>query len=96
LRSDYEWQSHLNIYLRYPQDAIDNEKMGKVIVEITVDENGNAIDYTVAESAFPSLDEESIRVTKLFNPEFLPAEKDGRRVKIKVRQPIVFRIETDG
>ncbi len=92
LRSTYEWQSFLNRTLRYPQDAIDNNKMGSPGVVVTVDENGEAIDYSVDESVFRALDEEALRVVKLFQPEFLPAEKDGKKVKSKVRIPIVFRI----
>jgi TonB family protein len=92
LRSTYEWQSFLNRTLRYPQDAIDNNKMGSPSVEIIVDENGEVIEYIVGESVFPALDEEALRVVKLFQPQFLPAEKDGKKVKSKVRIPIVFRI----
>ena len=92
LRSTYEWQSFLNRTLRYPQDAIDNNKMGSPCVVIVVDENGEAIDYSVVESVYPALDEEALRVVKLFQPDFLPAEKDGKKVKSKVRIPIVFRI----
>jgi TonB family protein len=93
LCSVYEWQSFLNRTLRYPQDAINKNKMGKVLVEITVDENGNAIEYNVAEGAYPSLDAEAIRVLELFQPEYSPAEKDGKKVKIKVQLPITFRLE---
>jgi len=93
LRSNYEWQTFLNRTLRYPMDAIENNKMGKPSVEITVDENGETIDYSVGESVYRALDEEALRVVKLFLPEFLPAEKDGKKVKSKVRIPIVFIIE---
>jgi TonB family protein len=93
LRSTYEWISYLNITLRYPQDAIDHEKQGAVAVDVWVDENGNAVDYTVEKSVYPALDEESIRVVKLFQPEFLPAEKDGKKVKSKIRVYIIFKME---
>ena len=74
LRSTYEWQSFLNRTLRYPMDAIENNKMGSPAVEIIVDENGEAIDYSVGEGVYRALDEEALRVVKLFQPEFLPAE----------------------
>lgn len=93
LCSVYEWQIFLNRTLRYPQDAVNKNKMGKVLVEITVDENGNAVEYNVAQGAYPSLDAEAIRVLELFQPEFTPAEKDGKKVKIKVQLPITFRLE---
>lgn len=93
LRSNYEWQSFLNRTLRYPQDAIDNNAMGSPSVEITLDENGNVIDYSIGLNVYPALNDEAMRVVKLFEPEFLPAVKDGKKVKSKVRIPIVFRIE---
>ena len=92
LRSIYEWQSYLNRTLRYPGDALDQNKQGKVSVEITLDENGDAIDYSIGESVFPSLDAEAIRLFKIFQPEFLPAVKDGKKVKTKIQLPISFRL----
>jgi TonB family protein len=92
LCSAREWQYFLNRTLRYPSDAIDKNKMGRVLVEITVDENGDATEYNIAESAYPSLDAEAIRVMELFHPEFSPAEKDGKKVRIKFKLPITFRL----
>lgn len=92
LCSPREWQYFLTRTLRYPSDAIDKNKMGKVLVEITIDENGDAIDYAIAESAYASLDAEAIRVMELFQPEFSPTEKDGKKLKIKIKLPITFRL----
>jgi TonB family protein len=93
LRSIFEWQSFCNMTMRYPQKAIDHNKMGVVLVTVTLDEEGNAIDYQVEKSVYPALDQESIRVVSLFQPEFLPAVKDGKKVKAKVKIPMFFRIE---
>ncbi|MBO9204895.1 MULTISPECIES: energy transducer TonB [Niastella] len=93
LRSIKEWQSFLNMTMRYPQKAIDHNKMGIVLVTVTLDEEGNAINYQVEKSVYPALDQESIRVITLFQPEFLPAVKDGKKVKAKVKIPMYFRLE---
>jgi len=90
LRSALEWQYYLTRNIRYPIDAIDRNKQGKVFVEITIDENGDAIDYSVPEKVYPSLDAEAIRVIKYFQPEFLPAEKDGKKVRSKIKLAIQF------
>jgi TonB family protein len=79
--------------MRYPQKAIDHNKMGVVLVTVTLDEEGNAIDYQVEKSVYPALDQESIRVVTLFQSEFLPAVKDGKKVKAKVKIPMTFRLE---
>lgn len=60
---------------------------------MVVGENGNVTDYGVIQSAAPSLDAEALRVAKLFPHEFVPAEKDGKKVKAQFQQPIVFRLE---
>jgi TonB family protein len=93
LVSNDEWQSFLNRTLRYPQDALDTEAQGTPLIEITIDENGNVVNYAVSKSVHRALDEEALRVVKAFQPEFVPAEKNGKRVKTKVELPIVFRIE---
>jgi TonB family protein len=93
LVSSAEWQSFLNRTLRYPQDAIDTEAQGTPMIEITFDENGNAINYAVSKSVHRALDQEAIRVYKIFQPEMVPAVKNGKKVKIKVELPIVFRLE---
>ena len=93
LASTYGWQMFLSMNLRYPHEAIDKKQQGQGIVVVTIDENGDAIDYSIApESSYPSLGEEALRIIKLFDPEYLPAEKDGKKVKIKVTIPITFRL----
>jgi periplasmic protein TonB len=95
LSSRLEWTTYLDRTLRYPQDAIDKDQQGIVLVDITIDENGNAIDYAIAKSAYPALDEEGLRVMRLHEFEFIPAEKDGKKVKVKIRLPAIFRMEVE-
>jgi hypothetical protein len=57
-----------------------------------VDEDGNAIDYAISERGFDAIDQEGLRVVKLFEPEFLPAVKDGKKVNSKVKILIHFRL----
>jgi TonB family protein len=93
LASGWDWSYFLTRNLRYPRVAIDKGQQGKGIVEVTVDENGEAIDYRIsAESDYEVLGEEALRIVKLFDPEFLPAEKDGKKVKIRVPFLVKFRL----
>lgn len=93
LYSSWDWQYFLTRNLRYPMESIDKGQQGKGVVEVTVDENGNAVDYYISpESDYPLLGEEALRIVKLFDPEFLPAEKDGKKVKIRVPITIQFRL----
>lgn len=96
LRSKWEWFAYVNITLRYPVGAIDAQKSGVVLVGVLVDEEGNAIEYTIDKSVFPALDNESLRVVQQFQPEFLPAERDGKKVRSKVLVPMIFKMEAQG
>jgi TonB family protein len=89
---EYMW--HLTTTLNYPQDAMDNEKSGTAIVRITIDENGRPMEYEITNEIFKSLGEEAIRVLKLLDAEYVPAMKNGKRVKIRIRQPITFKLAT--
>ena len=93
LYSSWDWQYFLTRNLRYPREAIDKGQQGKGVVEVTVDENGDVIDYSISpESSYPLLGEEALRMVKLFEPDFLPAEKDGKKVKVKVPIFVQFRL----
>jgi TonB family protein len=95
LYSSGEWLSFLNRTLRYPNEAVDKGQMGTVMIAVTLDETGNAIDYSVFTSAAPALDQEALRVVKLAENEYLPAEKDGKKVRSMYLLPIVFKLEVN-
>jgi len=78
--------------LRYPHEAIDRHEQGTVWVAITVDENGQAVDYSIFKSASPSLDQEAIRVQKMVNCSYLPGTLNGQKVKSAFIQPVTFRL----
>jgi TonB family protein len=93
LYSAWNWSYFLTRNLRYPAEAINKGQQGKGVVEVTIDENGSAIDYSISpQSDFPLLGEEALRIVKLFDPEFLPAEKDGKKVKARVPIMVQFRL----
>lgn len=87
------WQRYLNKNLRYPQDAIDNEIQGTVVVQFIVDKGGNVSDVE-AISGPKELREEAVRVIKK-SGSWTPAVQNGRQVKSYKKQPIVFRLETE-
>jgi periplasmic protein TonB len=95
LTSSAEWQSFLLRYLEYPEEAQDKKIQGSPMIEITIDEDGRPIAYGIARSLHPLLDNSALNVVKLFEPEFIPGEKNGKRVKMKITMMIVFRLEGD-
>jgi periplasmic protein TonB len=88
------WQRYLNRSLRYPQEAIDNEVQGPVVVQFIVDKEGNVSDVE-AISGPQELRAEAVRVIKK-SGKWTPAVQNGRQVKSYKKQPIVFRLESEG
>jgi protein TonB len=91
---DGAWLRYLNKNLRYPDDAVNNEIQGTVIVQFIVDKEGNVSDVSaIAGPDNGGLREEAVRVIKR-SGKWTPAIQNGRQVKSYKKQPIVFRLES--
>lgn len=88
------WQRFLNRNLRYPQEAIDNEVMGSVVVQFEVDKEGN-VSNVEAVSGPEALAAEVVRVIKK-SGKWTPAVQGGRQVRSLKKQPICIHLETEG
>jgi protein TonB len=88
------WQRYLIKTLRYPQEAQDNEIQGAVVVQFIVDRSGTVSDVE-AISGPAELRQEAVRVIQK-SGKWTPAVQNGRQVKSYKKQPIVFRLETEG
>lgn len=88
------WQRYLIKTLRYPQEAQDNEIQGTVVVQFIVDKAGIVSDVE-AISGPKELRDEAVRVIKK-SGQWTPAVQNGRQVKSYKKQPIQFRLETEG
>ncbi|AEW03303.1 energy transducer TonB [Niastella koreensis] len=88
------WARYLNKNLRFSQEALDNEIQGTVIVQFLVDKDGNVSDVEAISGPMEHR-AEAVRVIKK-SGKWTPAIQNGRQVKSYKKQPIVFRIETEG
>ncbi len=89
------WSRYLNKTLHYPDEAINNEIQGTVIVQFIVDKEGNISDVqAVSGPDAGGLREEAIRVIKK-SGKWTPAIQNGREVKSYKKQPIVFKMNTE-
>jgi periplasmic protein TonB len=87
------WLRYLNKNLRYPDDAVNNEIQGTVVVQFIVDKEGNVSDVNpISGPENGGLREEAVRVIKK-SGKWTPAVQNGRQVKSYKKQPIVFRLE---
>jgi protein TonB len=84
------WERFLNRNFHYPQEAIDNEVQGTVVVQFIVDLEGNVSDV-VAISGPQELRPEAVRVIKK-SGKWTPAIQNGRQVKSYKKQPVTFRL----
>jgi protein TonB len=89
------WLRYLNKNLRFPDDALNNEIDGTVMVQFIVDRDGIVSDVEVISGPEKGgLREEAIRVIRK-SGKWTPAMQNGRFVKSDKRQPVTFHIGGD-
>jgi protein TonB len=85
------WARFLNKNLSTPQDAIDNNISGRVVIRFVVDVNGNVSDVeAISGPEGGGLRAEAIRVIKR-SGKWVPAIQNGRHVKAYRIQPVIFQ-----
>ena len=85
------WKRFLGKSLRYPEDAIEKEIEGTVLVQFIVDKEGNVSDVS-AISGPNELRGEAERVINK-SGKWIPASQNGRKVKSYKKQPVTFRLD---
>ena len=78
--------------IKYPVEAEQKGKQGRVIVQFVVGKDGNLRDFKVVKSVSPELDAEAIRVCKAM-PKWQPGEQRGQAVNVQFTLPITFRLQ---
>ena len=76
---------------KYPDAAKKAEKEGKVILKVTIDENGTPQDIVALTSLGFGLEEAAIEMLK--KSTFRPATKGGKPISLEVEIPIDFRLK---
>ena len=82
---------YLTYNVKYPIDATKNKIEGRVLVTFVVEHDGSISNVDVANSVYPSLDKESIRVVSGM-PKWIPGKANGKTVRVKYTIPITFRL----
>ena len=86
--NDLEKTSAGDKYPRYPAKAKSNGIEGFVVAEFIVDQNGDVESVVIKESSHSMF--EAPTVDAIRNWVFTPGEKDGRKVKTRVRVKIPY------
>lgn len=82
-------KSYLNSTLKYPIDAQELGRQGRVIVQFIIEKDGSISDVKISRSVFSSLDREALRVVKAM-PKWNPGKVNGIPVRVKNEVPVVF------
>ena len=85
---------YITKHVNYPQQALDNNVQGKVVVAFVVGKDGKVSDVHVKKGIKPAdlgCDAEAVRVVKTL-PNFSPGMQNGKPVKVAYSVPITFKI----
>ena len=87
------WLKFLSKTLRYPDDAINHEIMGDVVVQFQVDEQGNLSDiHAISGPKKGGLRDEAVRVITA-SGKWDPMLQNGVKVKAVLKETISFKLE---
>lgn len=81
--------------VKYPKDAQEQKKQGRVVCAFVVAEDGTIHDAEVLRGVFPSLDAEALRVINSM-PVWTPGRNGDKAVAVKYTVPITFSLTTKG
>jgi protein TonB len=87
------WQQFLRHHLTYPQEALDADIVGTVVVKFMVSTNGEVANVE-AVSGPEELRQSAVDVIRK-SPTWRPGIENGRQIKCLKKQPIMFRLEEE-
>ena len=77
--------------VRYPKEAQEQGKQGRVVVQFVVEKDGSITDAKIAKSVDPQLDAEALRVVNAM-PNWTPGKQRGKEVRTYFTIPVTFRL----
>lgn len=83
--------SHLKVNLVYPQDAIDNNIQGVVLISFLVEKDGQLSDFILLKDPGYGLGAEALRVLKSLQP-MIAGTIDGQITPMRIWLPIRFKL----
>lgn len=84
-------QRYIKSAIKYPDEAINKDIMGKVYLSFVIEANGSISNVKIEQGIHSTLDNEALRVVRNM-PNWVPGEVDGTAVATRCRLPIVFTL----
>lgn len=82
--------------LKYPSDAREMQKQGKVILQFVIEKDGQLSNILVKKSVYESLDEAGInaikQVSEMYKGKIKPGKQAGKPVRVYLSVPITFNL----
>jgi TonB family protein len=76
--------------IEYPEQAVNQEVEGLVIVEFTIDETGKAVDYHIIQDIGGNCGRTVVKA--IGDMHFLPAVQNGYPVPCRIQVPVQFKL----
>ena len=86
-----EFSKWVSEQMQYPQDAIDQNIQGRVVLQFTVNKEGQVEDVQVVRGVNEALNNEAVRVVTA-SPKWEPGTQNGNPVNVRYTFPVVFRL----
>lgn len=80
------------VYMKYPQEAVENGIQGRVLVDFIIDKKGHVTNVHVVKGVNPLLDAEAVKVVAA-SPDWKPGRVRGEKVDTELSIYVEFRLE---
>ncbi|GAI78661.1 unnamed protein product, partial [marine sediment metagenome] len=87
-----DFEEFIQKNLRYPEEAVEKEISGIVIVQFVIDVTGKIKNIEIVKKVYPLLDKEAVRVISS-SPKWKPGKQQGVKVKVNLTHPVEFKIK---
>ncbi|SHM09756.1 energy transducer TonB [Mucilaginibacter sp. OK098] len=89
--SNDQFSAYIAKNIRYPKDAREKTKQGRVIVQMIIEKDGSISHVKIVRKIFPSLDAEAVKVISS-SPKWNPGMQNGYPVRVIYTMPISFNL----
>jgi TonB family protein len=91
--SDEKLLAFISKYLVYPEIAITNKIEGTAVVSFHVEEDGRVTDAQIVRDLGSGCGQSALEIVKAM-PRWEPAERGGKKTKVKLTMPVRFYFKT--
>ena len=82
------------IHIEYPEEALRAGIEGRLLLSFVVEVDGTTSDVSVLKSLHPACDSAAVRALR--STQFVPGRQNGRRVPVRMRLPVRFKLIEPG